>query len=553
MVNLQVWPVDPLEKVFKDAPPPERSDGRVEVDAVRNEHATAQVAMRATEDIEGVDVSASPFSNAGGERIGEESLDVRLVGHVPVQRNTPDTPPEELLREAPADFPDPLFEETTFDLAADETRSIWLTVRTPKDAAEGTYEGTVTVTGGGQQAEQEVALTLHPVRLPDTQSLWLINYLTTDRVADYHGVRQWSEEFWECLESYAENMASHRQNVVNASLYGLVKFFRQEDGSLSFDFERFDRFVELFEDAGVVGRVSAGHLAGRPPKTYLDDEDAQEAQWNAEFESRPFAVRHPDGEVAYVQGTMKVSDPAFEEFLSNFLPSLQSHLEERGWLDAFLLDIADEPVDANAQSYNRIGELVRTYSPEIETIEPNQTHDIAESLDVWVPLLSEFDENRAFYEDQQREGDEVWHYTCLSPRGRYPNRFIDFSLVKVRILQWINFRYDLDGFLHWGYNHWTDDPFADAEAEPNHTHPLPPGDPFVVYPGEDGPIDSLRWEATRDAVEDYELLRLAAEATDEETVRAVCEEAVQTPTDYVRDPEELRSIRNDVIRLIEES
>jgi hypothetical protein len=38
---------------------------------------------------------------------------------------------------------------------------------------------------------------------------------------------------------------------------------------------------------------------------------------------------------------------------------------------------------------------------------------------------------------------------------------------------------------------------------------IPYGDPFVVYPGPDGPLDSIRWEVFAEALQDYALLQSA--------------------------------------------
>jgi len=66
--------------------------------------------------------------------------------------------------------------------------------------------------------------------------------------------------------------------------------------------------------------------------------------------------------------------------------------------------------------------------------------------------------------------------------------------------------------LHWGYNYWHKsqtrqliDPFTEQAgmAWPGWAY----GDPFVVYPGPDGPIDSLRWEVFAESLQDYALLQ----------------------------------------------
>ena len=84
----------------------------------------------------------------------------------------------------------------------------------------------------------------------------------------------------------------------------------------------------------------------------------------------------------------------------------------------------------------------------------------------------------------------------------YPNRFLDYPLSRVRVLHWINYTADLAGYLHWGLAAWGDDPFGVPRDR------LPPGDTHVIYPGRQGPLDSIRWEIQRDSIEDYEYLRL---------------------------------------------
>jgi hypothetical protein len=68
--------------------------------------------------------------------------------------------------------------------------------------------------------------------------------------------------------------------------------------------------------------------------------------------------------------------------------------------------------------------------------------------------------------------------------------------------------------LHWGFNYWHAieqeriiDPFTDASAD---AYPgIPYGDPFMIYPGKDGPIDSIRWEVFAESLQDYAILQTA--------------------------------------------
>lgn len=116
------------------------------------------------------------------------------------------------------------------------------------------------------------------------------------------------------------------------------------------------------------------------------------------------------------------------------------------------------------------------------------------------------------YQERQRAGEEVWFYTCMYPQGEYANRFIEQPLLKTRLLHWINYRYGITGYLHWGYNQWgKDSPFTHATGQYADQQYLPAGDPWIVYPGRDGPLDSIRHEAMRDGIADYELLSMLGE------------------------------------------
>ena len=57
-------------------------------------------------------------------------------------------------------------------------------------------------------------------------------------------------------------MADHRQNVVFTPLMDLITPHVQGD-VLTYDFSNFDRWIETFRRAGVVGYIEGSHLLGR--------------------------------------------------------------------------------------------------------------------------------------------------------------------------------------------------------------------------------------------------------------------------------------------------
>jgi hypothetical protein len=81
---------------------------------------------------------------------------------------------------------------------------------------------------------------------------------------------------------------------------------------------------------------------------------------------------------------------------------------------------------------------------------------------------------------------------------------VELPLIKTRLMYWINYRYGIAGYLHWGYNFWRAHPWDNLADN----HSLPGGDMAIVYPAKEGYgiISSIRWEAERDGIEDHELL-----------------------------------------------
>ena len=208
-------------------------------------------------------------------------------------------------------------------------------------------------------------------------------------------------------------------------------------------------------------------------------------------------------------------DPATPEadtFYARFLPALVRHLKEKGWLDRYMQHLADEPILQNAPGYHLMAKLVRKYAPELKIVEACHAKELVGAIDIWVPQLNYLHQDYEHYHERQKAGEEVWFYTCVFPQGEYANRFIEQPLIKTRLLHWINYRYGATGYLHWGYNHWTgQSPFTHTTRAHSGPPYLPAGDAWIVYPGREGPLDSVRHEAMRDGIADYELLCLLAE------------------------------------------
>ena len=495
--------VDPLVKVLREAsvfPPHEPV-----MDAARGEHASFQFVVRADEPISGLQVEAGVPEAGEGDVLSAPKTG--FVGYVRASRATP-TPSRDRLRPPSGYYPDPILEVESIDVGAHQSQPIWLTIKVPVESRPGTYTGALRVTGrlgiGRFVHENTYSVTVHSAQV-DTTSLWVTNWFTLspDRLGQMNDnvpVEPFTERYWELVRVIARQMAEYHQNVALISPLNLAEY-TWEGNRLEVDFSRFDRMVRVFEEEGVIGRIEGGHIGGR------------ESTW-----STPFVVRVPtmedDGE-RFVR--VPISDGRAISFYRAFLPALVEHLRERGWLDQYLQHLADEPIAANAASYVEIADFVRRWAPELPVIEAVHNRDLAGSIDVWVPQLNFLDQDYDFYTERMAQGEEAWFYTCLAPQGNYANRFVELPLIKTRVLHWINYKYRIPGYLHWGYNFWRSDPYDETSGIITESgNVLPGGDAWIVYPGLGKLQSSIRLEAMRDGIVDYELLlKLEEEFPDE--------------------------------------
>jgi hypothetical protein len=319
--------------------------------------------------------------------------------------------------------------------------------------------------------------------------------------------------------------------------WSLVDVFRESDGKLAFEYQKFDRFVELFERAGVGERIEITHAGSFGPVGWENGDMV-------------FSVVG-----ATERATGKHVELPRDEGILQLFADLQRHVKKKGWLAKTMVHVADEPSIQHIAAYRRLSEAIHKAAPELRRIDAIETPDLNGALEVWVPKISHFDHWREAF-DARRAGNEFWYYICCHPYGNnYPNRFLDIPSSRVRTLHWVNFAEDLTGYLHWGGNFWGNDAFGVPSKE------LPPGDTHVIYPGREGPLNSIRWEIERDSVEDFEYLHLLVEKTaalkkelgdkaawirENRRAKEFCRQVVPTISEPEIDPKRIEAVRGQI-------
>jgi hypothetical protein len=534
----ECFAVSDLVRIFEDGYGSPQPSGAIEIFGMRNEYVSAQCVIKANQDIRRATVSVNPLVDVKRSvSLPRNAVRWDFIGCIPILENTPKYRKTDLIRPAPAWFPDYLAEEKEISLDKGKYRPVYLTVKIPHNAEEGDYKGTFTIETEQGSESLPLHLTIYPLTLSDERHLMVTEWYTTSRFRQFHGIdASDSEKFYEMLSLYAQNMAEHRQNVFRVSL-DLIIGKLDDRGKLKFDFSTFDKWADIFWSTGHMDLLETGFVARFGEGGWL----------SKEIVLRDFNVQEQSTD-------RRVTMPG-KEFLPQFLPVFEDHLREKGWLEKTVFHIADEPSNHNVMSWREASEFVHRYAPALKRMDAIETTHCFDRLEIWVPKLDYLATWYDAYRRAQNQGYELWFYTVgIFQKGSYPNKTVDVALIESRILHWLNYRFGLKGYLHWGFNHWTDDPF---EAPGKHR-----GDGWHVYPKKNGLLCSLRWEQMRNGLQDYEYLwmledkiaKIKAGLSERLSIidpsrrgLEIASQVVRTMSEYTKDPYVLYAAKRQII------
>jgi len=499
MSALQTWCVSSLQRVFPATPPPRRAGGHI-LNLAVNERGSFQVALRHAGD--------APLNVSVSVRAGQD-LDVRIrrVGYVPVAHHTTDVPrvPADMdgIGRIPGWVPDPLFDDAAVLLPPHETHAFWLTINPRLGAAPGRHEVRLElVPERGRRQSCRISVQLHPLRIKPRREFPVMQWIYVDALLDFYRCAGFDERFWHVLSAYLRDLAAHGQDAICVPVFTppldgvkrpsqLLHITRRGRGEYGFDWRHVRRYVDLGRRCGI-RLFEWTHLF---------------TQWGAQHAIRIYRGQGQDEQLLWPAETAATA-PVYRRFLAAFLPEFHRFLEAEGLLKRSFFHLSDEPHgDEHRARYCRARALLAELAPWMKVMDALSEITYGREQLTDLPIAS----IRTAL-DFQRAGLPCGCYFCCNPRGRFLNRLMDTPLPKIRMSGWLFYRWPFKAFLHWGYNYWYRsqtreliDPYrvGDAHAWPG----WPAGDPFLVYPGPDGPIDSMRWEIFAESLRDYALLQ----------------------------------------------
>lgn len=517
--------------------------------ALRGEIYSFQVVYRAPELVKGLSVQADA-------RALNAEVTVRAVGLVPSQMPCFEEPDNFILCSSPGLYPDPLYPlKAEGELMAypDQWRALWVSVKIHDNAEKGTYPIKITITKNENLSsedekkwygEQIFNLQVIPVLLPK-QEIIHTEWFHTDCICGWYGIEPFSPRYWELVDSYMNNAVGHGINMLLTPLFTppidtkqdmerltiqLVDITK-ENKNYFFNFNKLEKWISLCLKNGIE-YLEMPHLftqwgAWHAPKIQVCVNGVMKNQFGW----------HTDSE-----------DVEYLEFLDQFLTNLVAYLNTTAMKEHVFFHVSDEPELDRLEAYSIHSRFVKskidTY-PVLDAISDLELFKKSE-LSVAISATSEID---AFIQDGT---ENLWaYYACLQYKNSLSNRFFNMPSCRNRIIGTQLYKYNIQGFLHWGYNHWNSrlseksiNPFLITDVNSC----LPSGDAFLVYPGENDPVDSIRYEVLREAFQDHRAMKLLESYQGKERVMEILEEDIPSITfsEYPHNSVWIMSVREKI-------
>ena len=135
----------------------------------------------------------------------------------------------------------------------------------------------------------------------------------------------------------------------------------------------------------------------------------------------------------------------------------------------------------------------------------------------------------------------LWTYYCCGQVDKVPNLFIAMSGARIRVLGALLYKFDIEGFLQWGFNFYYaigSDYLTNPYLDTDWSGCVPAGDPFQVYPGEDGrPLASLRLMQVDEAMQDLRAMQKLESLAGRDAVLALIDEGLEKPLRFAQFPQ----------------
>lgn len=534
--DVVLWGCPSTEKVLKDKPIEDyfniMTEPEIQILMAKNEYENGQVIISAKEDIPYYNASISDLALEGGDAvIPKENIDVLvakyLVVNITYQTNG-----------APKGYyPDALVPMSAIDsygenkIAEDTNQAIYLRVQTSLEQPSGIYKGTLSIDFDTFIASVPVIVTVMEIAVSEEthmKSCYLNGWNHQGDLYTGQGSKDMYNEAMieyrmmpstillenkhtdEDIERYVEKAYSYMQNPkcanigipyhTSTSTYVYSDKFDAKGNPLTKNVQTIDK--------GVFKKYLLAYL-DKSLETGMDMY-AKSSLYNA-------IIDEPHARGLYeevLQGCKNFNTTITE--IKTFIIENKSAYVEKVKGEDYPVEDKEAFLEQLIASLDEIPNIVTS-----KYVAAYADYDGDEYINAFCPDLDDCNSEgqRNLYEISEKQTDKWW-YWANGQFFPYPNVMIDSTnLFQQRLIGWMQGDYNVMGQLYWSVNYYSSWDSANSknviiedffEGNALRYNGKCIGEGYLFYPGGqyglDEPICSLRIEALRDGIEDFELI-----------------------------------------------
>ncbi len=385
--------------------------------------------------------------------------------------------------------PDVIDQDKPHAVPARETRPVWCSIEVPRNAATGTQKARLQILDANGNVVKTLRLTINVVNhvLPAAadQKFHLDLWQQPYAVSRYYGVERWSDAHIEALRPYLEALGKAGQKVVTTIMFyepwgdqshdkfsAMVKSTKKVDGTWSYDYTVFDKYVDLCAEYGIDKQINCYSMVPWDMTfRYYDEASAKEVD-----------VKTTTG-----SGTYK-------EIWNNFLDAFKKHLTEKGWFEktCIAMDERGEEAMLDAYAIASAKGFKMALAGNFHSSLNDKLHDYSLALN----QVQKFTKQQLQYRKENNLLTTV--YVCCADVE--PNIYTNSLPAEAAFLPILVAANNLDGFLHWSWINWHENPLTDSRFRL-----FGSGDTYFYYPGN---RSSVRFERLVEGIQQFEKIQI---------------------------------------------
>ena len=481
-----------------------------------------------------------------------ECITLYNIRYVPVIMNRfRDEPDDNYISECPGLFPDVLEPYTDFVPVSSNTYgAVWVDIKISRRTNPGIYSIKIVFKDSDNNemwAESNFELEVIGAKLPKLDIPYA-HWMYCDCISSYYGCEIFSERHWTLIDNYMRTAAENGVNMMLTPVFtppldtkiGAERPTIQlvdvtyVSGKYRFNFKKLLRWFEICKK-NHIEYIEISHLF---------------SQWGAEYAPK-IEVTENGKKIKKFGRHAGSLDENYKDFLTQFIPELKGVLEKNWNKEKVYFHISDEPNEKHIELYGKIYNFVKPLFGDFKQMDAMSDYELFEKGFIETPIVATTSINSFLGKGIKN----LWvYYCCGQGKSNLSNRFIAMPSYRNRIMGIQLYRNDIKGFLQWGYNFYYSqqsthmiNPYLVTDGE----YAFPAGDAFSVYPGTDGPLESIRIKVFKHGLQDFMALKLLENYIGKDAVQDIVKD-VESFSVYPNNAEYILKVRKAVNEFIKD-